>query len=108
MEPGAFDPAMVAQARIALAALCGGITRLLFRPAESLRKSAWLLFGCVTCGFYGTPPLLAWWALPQDSAGAIGALLGFVGLSFAEGLLRAADKMDLTAWLTSWLRKPGA
>lgn len=102
-----LDPVALANAKIAFAALCGGITRLLFKPASSILKAAWLLFGCVTCGFYGTPAVVIWWHFPQDYAGAVGALLGFIGLSFAEAMLRWADKFDLAGWILRMLEKRG-
>ncbi len=95
------DPDMVENAKVAFAALCGGITRLLFKPAESIRKTIWLLFGCVTCGFYGTLPVLRLLGLDTDYSGAIGAALGLVGLSLAQGALTAADKFDVWQWLKS-------
>lgn len=96
--PGNLDPAWMVHAKIAFAALCGGIVRLLFKPASSFLKTVWLLFGCVTCGFYATPVVVKWWSIDVEYVGAVGALLGFVGLSFAEGALRAADKFDVSAW----------
>jgi hypothetical protein len=104
-----IDPATAAHAKIAFGALCGGILRLLFRPADSFLKSIWLLFGCVTCGFYATPSVVAYFDLQADYAGAVGALLGFVGLSFAEGLLRFADGFDFAKLLERFTNtKPGA
>lgn len=106
VDPAALA-AVLAHLKLAVAALCGGIVRLLFRPAASLAKAAWLLFGCVTCGFYGTPPVVAFWKLPETFAGAIGALLGLVGLTFAERILKAVDGLDLGAILLRWLEKKG-
>lgn len=83
--------------------------RLLFRPAKGekashrILKSIWLLFGCVTCGFYGTPPIMEWWAFSESYAGAVGALLGLLGLSIAEGLLKAVDGFEFKAWILSLL-----
>ena len=93
-----LDPDLVEGAKIAFASLCGGVTRLLFKPAETIVKTIWLLIGCVTCGFYGTPAVMKWWAMDPEYAGAIGAALGLVGLSFAQGALMAADKMDVISW----------
>lgn len=90
---------VVAHLKLAFAALCGGMIRLLFRPAQSFIKSIWLLFGCVTCGFWGTPPIMDWFALGDSYAGAVGALLGLVGLSLAEGLLKAVDGFDWKEWI---------
>jgi len=95
-----LDPSWLVHAKLAFASLCGGIVRLLFRPAESLWQTVWLLFGCVTCGFYGTPVIIKWFAV-QDPAyiGGFGALIGLVGMSFARGVLVAADKFDVAAWI---------
>ncbi len=108
MDAPQFDPALVAQAKLAAASFCGGMVRLIFKPAASIIKTGWLLFGCVTCGFYGSTPFMHWWNIDHPDAatvGAVGALLGFVGLSFAEGLLKAMDNLDLKAWLARWATK---
>lgn len=95
-----IDPALLDHAKIAFASLCGGIVRLLFRPAESVWQTIWLLFACVTCGFYGTPVIIKWFDLQDPSyVGSVGALIGLVGVSFARGALMAADKFDLAAWI---------
>jgi len=94
-----MDPMALAHAKLAFASLCGGVVRLLFRPASSIWKTVWLLFGCVTCGFYGTPVMVKWFGLVDaEYVGAMGALIGMVGLSVAERALRAADKFDVGAW----------
>lgn len=101
MEAPQIDPVWVGHAKIAFAALCGGIVRLLYKPADGLIKSVWLLFGCITCGFYSTPVLIGWWGLdPVTWAGAIGAATGFIGLSVAGGALKAVDSFDFKGWLT--------
>lgn len=79
--------------------------RLLFRPATSFLKSLWLLFGCVTCGFYGTPVMMNWWNLENEYVGAVGALIGFIGLSLAEGLLKAVDSISFKEWVARWASK---
>lgn len=105
MDTGGFDISwLVANAKIAFAALCGGVVRLLFKPAANFLKTIWLLFGCVTCGYYGTVPSMRWFELDDAYAGAVGALLGFIGLSLAEGLLRAADTFDLKALIARWAK----
>lgn len=83
------------------------MTRLLFRPATSFLKTIWLLFGCVTCGYYGTPVISYWWSLDAQYTGALGAAIGFVGLSIAEAFLRAADKFDARELLRAWLTRGG-
>lgn len=94
-----IDPTLAANAKIALGAGAGGIVRMALRPARSLSQTALLLFSCITCGFYGARPFIGWAALPVDYAGAVGALFGFIGLSFAE----AALKFDFAALLVRWL-----
>lgn len=107
MDSPGVDPAWLVHAKLAFAALCGGITRLYLKPAASFLKTIWLLFGCVTCGYYATPVVMRWWELgwEQDSAyaGGLGAAIGFIGLSIAEVALRAADKLDLKDFLRSIL-----
>lgn len=105
MSEGHFDPYWMDQAKIAFAALCGGMVRLLFRPSSSIAKSAWLLFACVTCGYYGTPPLMHYMAAPVEFAGAIGAAIGFAGLSIAEGMLKAIDGFDFRQLLARFIAK---
>ena len=103
MDASSVDPAWLVHAKLAFAAFCGGMTRLLFRPAASFLKTIWLLFGCVTCGYYGTPVVMRWWELDDAYAGALGAAIGFIGLSLAEAALRAADKLDVKDFLRSIL-----
>jgi hypothetical protein len=100
-----FDAGMIANGKIAAGAAAGGVMRMFLRPVRSLGQMAALLASCVTCGFYGTGPLLNWLTLPEDYAGAVGALLGFVGLSLAERLLKAVDEMDVAAMLLKLIRK---
>lgn len=103
MDSSQIDPAWLVHAKLAFAAFCGGLTRLLFRPAASFLKTIWLLFGCVTCGYYGTPVVMRWLDLDQAYVGALGAAIGFIGLSIAEAVLRAADKMDVKDFVRSIL-----
>lgn len=103
-----IDPAWAAALKLAFAAFCGGMTRLLFRPAASFLKTVWLLFGCMTCGYFGTPVIMHWWTLDHSFVGAVGASIGFIGLSVAEAALRSADKLDLREWLRSLLTKKEA
>lgn len=113
MEPPQVDLWYVAQAKLAGAAFCGGVVRLLFRPAQGetvlarMLKSAWLLFGCVTCGFFFTPPMMSWWGFDPSYSGAIGAVLGFVGLSVADGVLRSVDGFNLAGVLRFMLKSEG-
>lgn len=108
MDQPQIDPDWMVHAKIAFAALCGGVVRLLFRPAtgetifDRFMKSLWLLFGCVTCGYFGTTPALEWFGISEGYAGATGALLGFVGLSLAEGLLHAADGFNVKQIVSKW------
>jgi hypothetical protein len=105
MEPPAVDPAWLVHAKLAFASLCGGMLRLFFRPAASFLKSIWLLFGCVTCGFYGTPVVRDWGAFDSAYDGALGALVGFIGLSLDEALLKFVDGFEFKSWLLKILTK---
>ncbi len=87
---------IVAAAKVAGAALCGGIVRMFLRPAKSLTQTALLLLSCVIVGGFGAAPALAWFNLSSEWAGAMGAALGFSGLSVAQAILRGLDKLDLT------------
>lgn len=51
---------------------------------------------------------MRWWSLEADYVGAVGASIGFIGLSVAEAALRSADKLDLREWLRSLLAKKEA
>jgi hypothetical protein len=102
VDTGPIDhSALAPHVKLAVASLCGGVLRLLFRPAkgqtmrEALLKSAWLLFGCVTCGYYFTPVVMNWWRFDESYSGAVGALIGFVGLSIAEGILKGVDGFNI-------------
>ncbi|HWJ70937.1 MAG TPA: hypothetical protein VNS79_12930 [Sphingobium sp.] len=99
-----LDPQTTASIKIALSAGAGGIVRMFLRPARSLVQTALLLVSCITCGFFGTQPAIDLWGLPVSHAGAVGALLGFIGLSIAEGVLRAIDAFDFRALLASLLK----
>lgn len=100
-----LDPGMIANGKIAAGAAAGGLVRMFLRPARSLGQMVALLTSCITCGFYGTAPVADWLNLTRDYDGALGALLGFVGLSLAERLLRTADEVDLIALLLKLLKK---
>lgn len=83
-----IDPAVAHNAKIAIGAAGGGLVRVFLRPARTLGQTILLLISCIACGFYGARPLIDLWHLPVDYAGAVGALAGFIGLSFAEALLK--------------------
>jgi hypothetical protein len=105
MQPPDIDPALMANIKLGFASLCGGMLRLFFRPATTFFKNIWLLFGCVTCGFFGTPVLRDWGSFDPSYDGAIGALAGFLGLSFAEALLKFVDDFEFKAWILRLLTK---
>ena len=92
-----IDPWWLVHLKLAGASLCGGIVRLIFRPTDSIIKAVWLLFGCVTCGYFGTPVAVRYWEAGPDLVGAVGALVGFVGLTVAGAVLRATEALDLRA-----------
>ena len=83
-----FDPIVMSNAKVAAGAAAGGIVRIFLRPASTLGQTILLLASCVTCGFYSTQPIIDHWHLPDDYAGAIGALSGFIGLSVAEAVIK--------------------
>ena len=101
-----ITPDMVAHAKLAIASFAGGAVRVFLRPivgasvTERLLKSVWCVFCCVTCGFYAAPVVVDWLDLTGEGwRESMGALMGLVGLSLAEGLLKAIDSIDLKAWL---------
>jgi hypothetical protein len=100
-----LDPQTTASIKIALSAGAGGMVRMFLRPARSLAQTVLLLVSCITCGFFGTQPVIALWGLPVSYAGAVGALLGFIGLSIAEGALKALDAFDFRALLAGFLKE---
>lgn len=102
-----FDPSWMDHLKLGVAAFAGGMARLYIKPATSLLRSVWQLFGCITCGYYGTPVILGWWEIDAAYAGAVGASIGFIGLSIAEATLLAADKMDFKEWVAGWLARRG-
>lgn len=73
---------------------------MFLRPARSLTQTALLLTSCVTCGYFGQPVASYLLGLPERFDGAMGALIGLIGVSLAEGALKAADKADIAAWFT--------
>jgi len=83
-----FDPAFLAQAKLALASFLGGLVRLYLRPAATLAQSLGLVLSCVICGYYFTPPVMWYFELDVNWTGAVGALIGLLGLSIAEALLK--------------------
>jgi hypothetical protein len=89
---------MAPHAKVAAAAFFGGVVRLFLRPASSILQTCLLLTSCVTCGYFGQPVMSHYLGLPSNFDGAIGALLGLVGVSLANGALKAADKLDLAHW----------
>ncbi len=100
------DPALISdEIKIALAAAAGGCVRLLFRPGKTIGQTIWVMLACMTCGFYATPPTMAWLHLPPEFVGAVGAATGFVGLSVAEAVLQTVDSVDIKALLDRILRR---
>jgi hypothetical protein len=91
---------VIPHAKIAAASLAGGVVRLFLRPARDLLQTGLLLASCVTCGYFGQPVVSRLMGLPQDFDGAVGALLGLVGVSLASAALKAADKFDVLEWLS--------
>lgn len=91
--------AILAHAKIALAGFAGGMVRMFLRPAKSWRQAAMLILACTSCGYFGQPVASHLMGLPAQFDGAIGALLGLVGVSLCEKALKWADAADLSRWL---------
>ena len=108
MEAPQVDPS---QASVAIAALCGGVVRLLWRPVTTgslsvrLLNSVWLLGASAICGFYATPVAVRWLNLNPDDSLFVAAVLGLIGLSLAGGLLRAADGFEVKSWLKGMIER---
>lgn len=104
--------ALAPHLKLAFASFWGGVLRLFLRPVEgesffhAVAKSMWMLFGCVTCGYYFTPVIMGWWGVGGNYTGAVGALLGFVGLSIAEGILAGVDGINVPNILRFFLKQP--
>lgn len=99
------DPDLLDHFKIAFAAAAGGLVRLLFRPGKSWGQTLWVMAACITCGYYSTPIAMHWLALPAHFVGAVGAAAGFIGLSVAEGVLRAVDGVDVQALAARFFRR---
>ena len=76
-------PPISPEAKIIIAAFGGGMIRLFLKPAQSLMRSVWLVACCVVCGYYFTPIAIMAGGLDESWTGAMGALIGLVGLSVA-------------------------
>lgn len=103
----AIDPELIAALKLIGAAACGGVVRMFLRPAKTIKQTVLLLLSCIIVGGFGTHPLLTWAGLSHEFAGAVGAGLGFAGLSLAEAVLRWADrlkKMDV-AEVAAWFAR---
>lgn len=100
-----FDPSIAAQAKVSAAALMGGVVRMFLHPAKGLMQAAMLLLSCVIVGGFATPVVMDLWDVPADYAGAMGAALGFAGLSVAQAVLRGLDSLDLSGWLSIFQKK---
>lgn len=94
-----IDPQIVAQGKIALASFFGGTVRLFFRPAATLGKSVFLVFCCMICGYYSTPVVMDVGGFNDSWAGAVGALMGLVGLSIAEALIHVKWAAIIHRWI---------
>lgn len=82
-------------AKIAAAAFAGGIVRLFLRPASTIMQGILLISSCVTCGYYGQPVASYMMGMPDKFDTAISALVGLMGVSFAQAMLKAMDRLDL-------------
>ena len=90
---------LVPHAKVALASALGGMVRLFLRPTRGILPTLTLLASCVTCGYFGQPAFSYAFSLPERFDGAVGALIGLIGVSLAEGVLKAVDRFDFKALL---------
>ena len=89
----------LAAAKIGIAALCGGFIRLLFRPANGWKQYAYVLVSCFLVGIIATEPTIAFFDIDPRYTVFIAAGWGLFGLSVAQSVLHALDKLDLSGWL---------
>lgn len=94
-----MDPELVASAKIAIAGLCGGYIRLIFRPARTWRQYAALLVACGLLPLFFTAPTLDFFGWARSNTFPVAAGIGLVGLSIVQAILKALDKLDLSGWL---------
>ncbi len=99
--------ALVPHAKIALAALLGGMVRLFLRPTRTVGSTVMLLTSCVTCGYFGQPVISYAMDLPARFDGAVGAILGLIGVSIAEGVLKGVDRLDFKTLLLRLIGQGG-
>ncbi len=83
-----LPPETLAEAKVVLASFMGGAVRLFLRPASSIAKSAFMVVCCMVCGYYFTPVAMDVANFDESWTGAMGALIGLVGLSVAEAALK--------------------
>ncbi len=89
----------LAAAKIGIAALCGGFIRLLFRPANGWKQYAYVLASCLMVGVIATGPTMTFFDIQSGYTVFIAAGWGLFGLSVAQSVLHALDKLDLSGWL---------
>lgn len=92
-----FDNEAVAQVRLAMSALAGGVIYHAIRPAATWAKVATRTVACVLAGFIFTEPAMLFFDIPDAYTGAVGAGIGLGGLSIASGVLRAIERFDFAA-----------
>ena len=103
-----LDPHIAAQAKVAIASFFGGMVRLFLRPAASIGQSLALVACCVLLGFYFTPLVMDYFELPEEWSGGIGALIGLIGLSVAEGAVHFKYGRIADYWLNRNAPKEGS
>lgn len=113
MDAPQLEPEWLSNAKLLIASLLGGVVHLYFKfrreehesRTQAAVHSIWLLFGCVTCGFYATPAVVAWVRLNPEYRDGMAAIIGLVGMTFAKRLLQAAEGLNLKELIVKWATK---
>ena len=89
----------MASAKIAIAGLCGGYIRLIFRPARTWRQYVMLLVACALLSIFFAHPTIEYFELSDNKLFPVAAGIGLLGLSIVQAILKALDNLDLSGWL---------
>mgnify|MGYP006363137255 FL=1 len=92
-----LDPQLVAQAKVGLSGLAGGIIYHSLRPAKTLPKLITGLTANLLCGLMFTHPVMTYFNIPVEYSGGVGAALGLCGLAVAAGILKAVEQFNFSA-----------
>ena len=99
-----FDPETAAQVRVGIASFTGGLIYHAVRPAASVAKVVTRTIASVLAGFVFTAPVMHHFSISDEYTGAVGALIGLLGLTLASNALKAVEKLDLGALFRGGLK----